>query len=121
EECARLRPRLLMIRGRLPAVAVERNREDDARRRPDLERVEIGAVVTVLVEEGFFRGRKILQIALDRGEIGFVLRRPELGDRHRGENADDYHHDQELDQRKAEAAGGWHLGYGRHRPGKGRN
>ena len=93
-----------MVCRRLPARAVEGDREDHATRRSRLERIQIRRVTTVLVEERLLRGGEVLQIALDRGEVCLVLRSAKLRDRHRGEDADDDHHDQELYERKAGSA-----------------
>ena len=52
----------------------------------------------MLVEERLFRSREILQVALERCDVRFALGRLKAWDRHRGEDADDDDHDQQLDE-----------------------
>jgi len=40
----------------------------------------------------------LLQIALAIGDLGFLANKAQSGQQHRGENADDRHHHQQLDQ-----------------------
>ena len=92
---AGVRPGARVIRRRRPTTCRGvHHGQDHAVRVDGFERVEIGRVRAMLVEEGFFGRREILQVAFHGGEICLALRRLKLRDRHRGKNADDDHDDQ---------------------------
>src|SRR5690348_13305582 len=58
------------------------------------------AVLDRVSEERFLGGHQVPKIRFHRGDVRLRLGVRELRDRDGGQNADDHHHDQELDQRE---------------------
>src|SRR5690606_36091734 len=94
--------RLVGGRG-LPARGGRRQRDGHAAGRREVERRHVGRIVVVVVRirvVDLLLGSQVLEVRLHGREVGPFTRLAELGDGDRGEDADDDHHDQQLDQRE---------------------
>src|ERR1051325_966381 len=62
---------------------------------------DLGAVLDGVGEERLLSGHQVTKVGLHRGDVGLPLRIGELRDRDGGQDADDHHHDQQLNERKS--------------------
>src|SRR5690606_28021750 len=75
----------------------------DAAGRREVERRHVGRIVVVVVRirvVDLLLGSQVLEVRLHGREVGPLTRLAELGDGDRGQDADDHHDDQQLDQRE---------------------
>src|SRR2546430_14966163 len=56
---------------------------------------------TTLFRSGLLGRHEVTKVGLHRGDVRLPLRIGELRDRDGGQDADDHHHDQQLDERKS--------------------
>src|SRR2546423_8022985 len=61
---------------------------------------DFGAVLDGVGEERFLSRHEVPQVGLHRGDVSLPLRVGGLRDRDSGQDADDHHHDQQLNERK---------------------
>src|SRR4029077_13286907 len=61
---------------------------------------DVGAVLDGVGEERLLSRDQVTKVGLHRSDVGLPLRISELRDRDGGQDADDHHHDQQLDERK---------------------
>src|SRR2546421_1216667 len=80
----------------------------------DLAR-DLGAVLDGVGEERLLSSHQVTQVGLHGGQVGLALRIRELRDRDGGQDADNHHHDQQLNERKTLAVHDWLLCVERHR------
>src|SRR5204863_7722993 len=60
----------------------------------------LGAVLDGVGEVRLLSSHQVTKVGLHRGEVSLPLRIGELRDRDGGQDADDHHHDQQLNERK---------------------
>src|SRR5205823_12182515 len=61
---------------------------------------DVGAVLDGVGEEGLLGLHEVTKVRLHRGDVGLPLLIGELRDRDGGQDADNHHHDQQLNERK---------------------